>query len=209
LGLNGTEGNSHTFNIQFGAKLKREADFSKSTFEVNYIDQSNDVANTAKNLIAEGRIEFPMGASAWSLYAHLFGEYDEFKAFDFRLAGDAGLGYAFVESESTTLKGRLGGGVSKQFGGITEDIDPEIVFGGEWDRKFSDRHKMSLNVDYYPNVEDLMDSRINTKASWEVVVAPDWGLSLKLSVIDRYDRTPGLGARHNDLNYAFLLMWSL
>jgi hypothetical protein len=33
-----------------------------------------------------------------------------------------------------------------------------------------------------------------------------WGLSLKLSVIDRYDSTPQ-GARPNDLDYSTLLIW--
>jgi putative salt-induced outer membrane protein YdiY len=209
LGLNGTYGNSETFNIQFGAKLKRETDFSKSSLEVNYVDQSSSGVNTAKNLIAEGRIEWPFGDSPWSLYAHCFGEYDEFKPFDFRLTGDAGLGYAFIETDCTTLKGRAGGGVAREFGGVDEDVNPEIVFGGEFAHKFSDRQKISLSADYYPNVQDFMDARINSKASWEVVVAPDWGLSLKLSAIDRYDTTPGAGSKHNDLNYAFLVLWSL
>jgi putative salt-induced outer membrane protein YdiY len=209
LGLNGTQGNSETFNIQFGAKLKHETDFSKSTLEVDYVDQSSAGVITAKNLITEGRVEFPLADSPWSLYGHFFGEYNEFKSYDFRLTGDAGLSYAFLETDATTLKGRVGGGVTREFGGVDEDTDPEIVFGGEWAHEFSDRQKMSMNVDYYPSVNDFMDARINSKASWEVVVAPDWGLSLKLSVIDRYDSTPGVGSKHNDLNYAFLVLWSL
>jgi putative salt-induced outer membrane protein YdiY len=209
LGLNGTQGNSETFNIQFGAKLKRETDFSTSTFEANYVDQSSNGLNTAKNVIAEGRVEFPFGESPWSFFVHVFGEYDEFKAFDYRLTGDAGLAYALIDTDPTTLKVRAGGGASKEFGGVDDDVKPEVIFGGEWGHKFSDRQKMSLSADYYPNVEDFGDARINTRASWEVVVAPKWGLSLKLSAINRYDSTPGAGTRHNDLNYAFLVLWSL
>ena len=43
-------------------------------------------------------------------------------------------------------------------------------------------------------------------AGWEIALCKAWGLSLKLSVIDRYDSTPQ-GARPNDLDYSTLLIW--
>jgi hypothetical protein len=39
------------------------------------------------------------------------------------------------------------------------------------------------------------------------VVNPAWGLSAKLSIVDRYDSTPQ-SRKPNDLNYAALMMWS-
>ena len=102
-----------------------------------------------------------------------------------------------------------GGGASHEFGSVDDEVKPELVLGGEWDHKFSDRQKISLSTDYYPSVEDFADARINSRASWEIVVAPTLGLSLKLSAINRYDSTPGPGSKHNDINYAFLVLWSL
>ena len=52
----------------------------------------------------------------------------------------------------------------------------------------------------------MNDFRLNTQGSWEMAVAPDWGLSLKLSIIDRYDSTPH-GAKPNDLDYSTLVIW--
>jgi hypothetical protein len=207
LGLNGTEGNSETFNVRFGGKLKRETNFSSQVFEIVYNDQSSNGLNTARNLLADLRIEWPWADTPWSLYVHGLGEYDEFKPFDIRLAGDAGLGYMFYETELSKLKGRVGGGVSKEYGSADNDVKPEVAFGIDWERRLSDRQKMSLVVDYFPSFDDFSDARINTNASWEVVVDPDWGLSFKLSVIDRYDSTPS-AAKHNDINYAALMLWS-
>jgi hypothetical protein len=163
--------------------------------------------NTARNLLARGRIEWPLADTPWSLYVHTFGEYDEFKQFDFRLSGDAGVEYAFLQTDVSKLKGSVGGSASREWGSADDDVKPELAFGLDWERKLSDRQKASLEIDYYPSIEDFNDARINSSASWEVVVDPDWGLSLKLSLIDRYDTTPA-GAKHNDINYAVLLLWS-
>ena len=77
----------------------------------------------------------------------------------------------------------------------------------EWERKLSERQKASVTIDYYPTITDFSDARINGNASWEVVIDPEWGLSFKLSAIDRYDSTPS-GAKNNDVNYAALMLWS-
>lgn len=207
LGLNGTAGNSDTFNFRFGGKLESKTDFSTQTLKALYNDQSSNGVNSARNALLDGKIEWPCGDTPWSIFLHGLGEYDEFKPFDFRLSGDGGLAYKFFDNDVTKLKGRFGGSASKEFGSPDDDVKPEVVFGLEWERKLSDRQKASFTIDYYPSVTDFSDARINGNASWEVVVDPEWGLSFKLSAIDRYDSTPS-GAKHNDVNYAALLLWS-
>ena len=118
-----------------------------------------------------------------------------------------GLGYDFIRNDVTTLTGRFGAGVSHEYDGPEDEWTPELIYGLEWERKISDRQKLNASVEYFPNLEHFRDCRINSKASWEVVIDPEWGLSLKLSAIDRYDSTPH-GAKHNDIDYAALLLWS-
>jgi hypothetical protein len=48
---------------------------------------------------------------------------------------------------------------------------------------------------------------MNSKADWEVVLDEVAHLSLKFSVIDRYDSTPN-GKKPNDLDYSTVLLWA-
>jgi len=207
LGLNGTEGNSEAFNLRFGGKLKRHTPVSEQTYEFNYVDQSSNGVKSARNGLFDGRIKWPFNDSPWSWFFHTGLEYDEFKPFDLRLSFDTGLGYDFIRNDVTTLTGRVGGGASKEINGISDDWVPEMLWALDLERKLSERQKMSASVEYLPDVTDFEEYRLNAKASWEVVIDPDWGLSLKLSAINRYDSTPD-GAKPNDIDYAALFLWS-
>ncbi len=206
LGLSGTEGNSQTFNVRAGLKAKHKTPHLVRTLEITSIQKSADGITTANTALVDGRIELPMPSSRWNYYVHGLGEYDEFKAFDYRVSADMGIGYEYVQTPRTTLIGRAGLSASQEIGGPDDNVKPEIAFGGEFKHKFNDLHSISGKVDYFPNVTDFSDFRLNSQAGWEIALSKAWGLSLKLSVIDRYDSTPQ-GARPNDLDYSTLLIW--
>jgi putative salt-induced outer membrane protein YdiY len=206
LGLSGTEGNSQTFNVRAGLKARHKTDFLVRTLEITSIQKSADGKTTANTALVDGRIEWPMPTSRWNYYVHALAEYDEFKAFDYRISADTGVGYELIQTERTTLLSRAGLSASQEIGGPDDDVKPEIAFGSEFKHKFNDTHSISGKVDYFPNVTDFSDFRLNSQAGWEMALSKVWGLSLKLSVIDRYDSTPQ-GARPNDLDYSTLLIW--
>jgi putative salt-induced outer membrane protein YdiY len=207
VGLNGTEGNTQTFNLHSAAKLKRKTEFVEQTLEGRWIDKSAAGVNTARNGFLEGRSEWPWQNSPWSMFVHGLIEYDEFRAFDARVAADAGLGYKLLENDLTTIKARFGASGSHEIGGADDDIRPELLGALEFERKLSDRQKLSGSVEYYPDVTDFADYRMNTRVSWEVVVDPVWGLSLKFSAFNRHDSTPG-GLKPNDIDYSAVMLWS-
>ncbi len=208
LGLNGTEGNSQTFNIRAGAKAKYEQPWITQSYEVIHIDNSADGVQTALNGYFDGRIVWPFEGSRWSYYIHSRSEYDDFRDYDFRISGDTGLGYSVWKTDASNLDLRGGLSTSKEVGGSDNRFVPELTFGLELSHKIDDRQKISLTSDYYPAIDDFAtDYRINTNASWEIVVSKAWGLSAKLSVIDRYDNTPQ-SRRPNDINYSALMLWA-
>lgn len=207
LGLNGTEGNSQTFNIRSGAKAKYSQPWVEQVYEIIHVDNSSDGVKTASNGYFDGRITFPFTGTKWSYFIHGRTEYDEFRDYDLRLSGDTGLAYDWWKTDHSQLQSRAGVSTSREIGGAENRFQPELTFGIDFSHKIDDRQKVSLTSDYYPTVDDMADYRINTNASWEIVVSQTWGLSAKLSVIDRYDNTPQ-GKRPNDLNYAALMMWA-
>ncbi len=206
LGLSGTEGNTQTFNVRAGLTARHKTEFLRQTLQITSIQKSADSVTTANTALLDGRLEWPMPASRWNYYLHGLVEYDQFKAFTYRFSGDTGAGYEIIQNEVTTLLARGGLSTSREVGGPDNQFNPELVFGGEVKHKFGPLHALSAKVDYFPNVTAWGDFRINSQAAWEIALSKAWGLSLKLSVIDRYDSTPHT-ARPNDLDYSTLLLW--
>ena len=207
LGLSGTEGNSETFNVRFGLTAKHQTETFVQTLQVTSIQKSAAGITTANTALIDGRLEWPMPQSRWNYFVHGLWEYDEFKAFQYRVSGDTGLGYEVIQTPATTLVGRGGVSVSHEVGGPEDAWNPELLLGGELKHRFNPTHSISGKAEYYPNVTDWDDFRLNSQASWEIALSQAWGLSLKLSVIDRYDSSPE-GARPNDLDYSTLLLWT-
>jgi putative salt-induced outer membrane protein YdiY len=207
LGLSGTDGNSETFNVRFGMNAKHKTPTFVQTLQVTSIQKTASGVTTANTALIDGRLEWPMPQSRWNYFIHGLWEYDEFKAFNYRISGDTGPGYEFIQTDATTLMGRSGLSVSHEVGGPEDAWNPELLFGGEFKHKFNPTHSISAKFDYYPTIANWGDFRLNSQASWEIALSPSWGLSLKLSVIDRYDSTPE-GAKPNDLDYSTLLLWT-
>jgi putative salt-induced outer membrane protein YdiY len=206
LGLSGTEGNSETFNVRAGLKAKHTTPRLARTVELTSIQKSAAGVTTANTALLDGRLEWPMPDSRWNYYMHGLVEYDQFKAFEYRVSADTGFGYEFIQNPATTLMGRAGLSASQEIGGSEDELIPELALGGEFKHKFNPTHSIHAKVDYFPDVTDFNDFRLNSQAGWQMALSSAWGLSLKLSVIDRYDSTPQ-GRKPNDLDYSTLLLW--
>jgi putative salt-induced outer membrane protein YdiY len=207
LGMNGSNGNSELFNFRFGVDLERKTDWTKFTLDLDYKNNSTDEVQTANRLFLDVRDEWSPSDGPWSLYVHGTTEYDEFKDFDSRIAADAGLTYNFIKNDITRLAGRFGLGTSHEIGGSNDEWVPEGSFGLDFERKISKLQKFVMSVNYFPDLSDFKNSRVDTKLSYELIIDAENNLSLKLGALDRYDSTPG-DALHNDLDYSAVLLWS-
>jgi hypothetical protein len=207
LGITGTEGNQETFNIRAGGKATAKYAWSTQTYEAIYLDNTSSGVTTAHSAIGDARWEIPLWNPKWSYYAHGRLEYDEFKPFDIRVAGDTGLGYDWIKTDVNMFQTRAGISTSREFGGVDDFWKGELAFGLEWRRTLDARQKITLKSDYFPAWDDFSDYRLNTQADWEFAIQPAWNVSLKLSAISRYDATPN-GANPHDLNYAALVLWN-
>ena len=206
LGLDGTEGNSQTLNFRLGFDAKRSAPESAITLDLDYRKNTTEAEETAHRAFLDWRYERLFGESPWTCFVHGTVDYDEFKAFDLRVTADLGVGYRLIKTERTLLVARAGGGFSHEIGGTDESYVPEAVFGLDFERQLSQRQKLTFSTEYTPDVTDIGDFRLTSRAGWEVLVDQEMNLSLKLSVLDRYDSTPG-GAKPNDLDYSAVLLW--
>jgi putative salt-induced outer membrane protein YdiY len=206
FGLSGSDGNSQTFDMRVGANGKYANQRREITLDLNYAKSAADQVETQNEMLFDGRHERLFKDSDWTLYVHNTVLFDEFAAFDSRITADAGLGYTWIEHDRTTLRSRLGGGASYEINSPQDYVVPEAIFGFDLSHQLTPRQKLTAKSEYFPDVTDFNNFRINSKAGWEILVDPTWNLNLQLAIFDRYDSTPN-GAKHNDLDYSMLLIW--
>jgi len=123
------------------------------------------------------------------------------------VAVDIGISRDLIKSDVASLSARFVGGFSREFGIPGEYYVPELVFGADFEHSLNDRQKLTAKIDYMPDVTDFTDYRINTEAAWEVLIDQQRHLTLKTSILNRYDATPGT-AKANDLDYSIVLLLS-
>lgn len=208
LGINGTEGNAEALSFRTGGSLKRKLGLWELTSAITYAKALADGNETQHNAIYNGGYERALGETAWSHFGKTNLEYDEFKAFDLRLAMNAGLGYRLIKTDDFSFKTRFGAGVSHEFDSPDVRWVPEAVFGVDYAYQISQRQKLILTTDYLPEWENFHNYRMVSDLGWEVFLDEASDLSLKLSVNNRYDSTPN-GAKPNDVIYSVLLLWKI
>ena len=208
LGINGAEGINEAFSFRTGGHLRRETDFWKFDTSLVYNRNNANGVETQNNALLDVRVDRKLGDSKWSLYFLNQELYDEFQAFDLRVSGNTGLGYQFIDWEHVDLVGRFGLGASREFGGPDDSTAFEALFGLEYDHELSKSQRLYAKADYFPEWEDFSRFRVVTDVGWEIDLDRPGNMSLKLSVIDRYDSTPN-GAEPNEVNYSVLLVWGI
>ena len=208
FGSEGTAGNSSTINFFAGIELEKDTATGLLDFDLDFMKSyANGDLTTHRTLIDLGYL-WKRQNRALNWFVKGGAEYDEFKMFDVRLKVNAGIQKQFVNTEQMQLSWRIGSGVSQEIGGVDERVTPEADFGLIVIRKISDRQSLEATTDYYPEWTDFSRFRFESKAAWEVILDQEYGWSMKLSMVDRYDSTPN-GRESNDLSYWILLAWKL
>lgn len=208
LGLNGSAGNSESLNVRGVLGLERKTDELDTRLWANYSYATSEGDKDKSRGELGGRNDWMFKESAWLVFADALVEYDEFQAWDWRVSGHAGLGYAFIKDEKTTLLGRAGLGFNQTLGGPDEKFTPEGLLGIDASHQLTARQRISGSVDYLPSLRHFPEFRLVAKVGWEILVDPETKMSLKIGAEDRYDSTPGDDAKKNDIDYFAMLVWS-
>ena len=208
LGINGSQGQNETFSLRTGGHLRRETEFWKIDSSISYYKNTSNNLETQNDAKYDARFDRLLGESPWTLFFLTNVLYDEFQAFDIRLALNAGLGYQLIDTERVNLIGRIGAGASREFGGPDDRWAQEALFGLEYEHELSKTQRLTAKVDYFPEWKDFGLYRVVSDFGWEIDLDFPSDTSLKFSLQDRYDSTPN-GVDPNNLDYAVLLIWGL
>jgi hypothetical protein len=199
FGISGSQGNTDTLTLRAGLDLRYDDPNDLAILNILYIlNQANgsDLENKAFALV---RNEMPMDMGiAW--YAQGTVEYDESRTVYLRVASHSGLSYALLQDGTQLLKLRAGAGVAREWGGDSNDWVPEGQAGGDYEYKLSDRTRLTLSGDYYPDLGDFAHYRLRFRASFDILLDEQYNAYLRLGAFDRYDSQP-FGSKRNDLEY--------
>jgi putative salt-induced outer membrane protein YdiY len=208
LGINGSEGNNDVLSLRTGGHLKRETKLWKLDSTLAYNKNHSNGEETQNNGKFDLRLDRILAESRWTLFVLENLIYDEFQAYDVQLSLNTGVGYRVVDTEIVDLMTRVGGGATREFGGVDDDWQPQALFGLEYEEKISKTQRIVAKVDYFPEWEDYRNYRVVTDVGWQIDLDQPKNVSLKLSLVDRYDSTPD-GVEPNNFDYAVLLIWGL
>ncbi len=208
VGINGSDGNTDTLSLRGGVNISRETALTNWDLQLTYAKTTTGVIETQNNSLLYSNWDWQLPWPKWSFFTKLGLEYDEFKDFNLRFNANTGYGYLLVDTPATQFRPRFGSGTSREFGGVDNTWRPEAVFGADFSHALSPKQKVSGTFDYYPTWSDFSDYRMVSNLNWEALLDEATNLSLKLSLIDRYDSTPN-GALPNDLLYSLLLLWKI
>ena len=205
-GFNGKSGNSNNIDVNFAVNVTRESDLATSIFIANYFYASNDVLTTTDRWFSQFRQELKLPNPDWSWFNQVGVEIDRFKAYDYRISLHTGLSFKLIDEELRKLKFRFGGGTSSEIGGASEAFTPELQLGADWERKVFDNTRIYATADYFPNVSDFGDFRLNTNAGLDVLVDKARNINFRIFAQNRYDSTPPVGNQESDLDYGAALV---
>jgi len=205
-GLNGASGNAELFNFRAAVSAARKTTDNIFTTDFLYTYTEANKVTTLQQALLNARDEVLFAGSPWSLFASTNVEYDELRAYKFRVGVYAGVGYTFIDDEALTFKVRAGAGAVRELGsgGLADRWVPEAVFGYDFKYRINDRSSFLSILDFYPRIDDFSKYRVRARIGYENVLDAKNGIVLRAGVQDRFDSDPG-NAKRNDVTYFLTL----
>lgn len=207
FGLSGSQGNTDQVLARGGLSATRDVASDKLVFDGTYRRRTTSGDTTENRLFVRARQEWKRSATALRPFYEGSFEYDEFRAFDWRGRVAGGLAYPIIDEERTRLTGRLGGGVTRDFGGPNPRSYPEGLAQLEFSHKISERIALSASTLYLPDLQELQEFRWENRARLDISLDEKKSLLLSLGVEDRFESDPGPSIENNDLDYFVSLVY--
>ena len=205
VGVSGSQGNTDTLTLRAGLDLRFDDPDDFAILNVLYILNQVSGDGLQNEGFALVRNEMPMDMGlAW--YAQGTAEYDEFRTVYLRIASHSGLSYTFLQDANQLVKLRAGAGVAREWGGNSTEWVPEGQAGGDYEYKLSERTRFTASADYYPDLHDFAHYRLRFRASFDILLVPQYNAYLRLGAFERYD-SQTFGSKRNDLDYFMTLQF--
>lgn len=208
-----TQGNSESQSLGASANAVRRSEIDRITVGAAYYYGRQKSKNTGEwetnvnNWFVLGKYDFFL-TKHFYLYAGARVERDRVADLDLRLTAGGGVGYQWFETPTFNLNTEAGvawvyENYAKQ---ASEDhVALRLAYHVDWTPHKA--LKLFHNLEYLPNVtEPFVDYNLNLDAGLRATVIENFFAEFKFEF--KYDSTPAIGARKEDLRYLIGLGWA-
>lgn len=208
-----TRGNTYTNSAAVDLNAVNRGKIDRITFDGWYRasrqkNQSSGITSTSERRFGAGlKYDYFMtDKSYW--YAQMTAEKNAISAIDLRFVAGAGLGWQFLETDSTNLSGE--GGISwfsENYSNGTETVNEAAARAAfHFDHKWNDVHSMFDDTEAYKIFGDPKDYLVKTKGGFRQkfsasFFAQEW-------VEFYWDPTPATGKGRRDVTYYIGVGWN-
>ncbi|MEQ8317404.1 MAG: DUF481 domain-containing protein [Phycisphaerales bacterium] len=213
VGLNGSSGNSDSFDLRAIFETERETDELRTLFRGRYLYGEDDGRASENEARARGENDWKYPGERYFTFVFGVYEYDQFEDWDTRLQLFGGLGYDFLKERAllgggqdrASLTGRVGGGVTREFGGSDDTWVPEGLIGLDFVWEINERNTFAAGTEVFPALDDFGEVRAVSFASYDVLLAEEADVRLRIGVEHEFDSNSG-DAKENDVNYFLTIL---
>jgi putative salt-induced outer membrane protein YdiY len=209
LGLTGAAGKSDDLNVTAGFTADYEDEYKRWTHKTAYHRKESDGERTDNSFYSSLQRDWLNPDSPWFQFAGARFDWDEFKDWDYRLSGNGGVGYEFIDTDRLRVFGRAGLGGNQTFGDDREAFTPEASLGVDVKWQISERQTLAFVNTLHPNLEESGEYRNLTSVDWVYDIERDAGIGLKIGLTNEYDSLAEDDVDENDFKYMGSLIWDL
>jgi putative salt-induced outer membrane protein YdiY len=208
LGLTATSGNSDITNLALTFQAVNEMERAKWSTNANVTYATTDGDETANKGGIFTQFDY-FQTERFFYYGKAGFEFDKFAELDLRTSPGAGVGYVLAQREGIELTASAGANVVTDFfSDDTEDTRATTSFAEEFKYAFSSTADLFQSFNIQNNFEDFGDYLISAEVSLTSKMSDR--LSLKASLLDRYDSDPfSEDLKNNDLTFITSLNYTL
>jgi hypothetical protein len=185
LGFSGSEGNSEKAAVNTDLTLSYEDDHKRWLFNAAYFFGSSEGTTDTSRAFVNLERDWKLEESAFYFFARGGYDFDDFRGFKHRVAGNGGVGYWWLRWEHWKLGNRLGAGASYQWQDESQ-FRPEAVLGLDSVWTIAKGHTFEIHGDVFPDLSDLFEYRTRTAADWNIALGETTGLGLAVGAIHEY-----------------------
>ena len=202
LGLAIARGNTDTTNISLTFSIKGPVSkYIDSTNKAFFLLNKEKEITNAESMGLDNQIQWKHRAKLFSYYG-IQGLRDRFKNYSYRILPGLGLGYKILTSENLQLSASAGLSqvFTKYYDSGETDSYTGMTLGNELTWKISQSAEMSQTLSFNTNISELDHIFLQFEISLASAITK--GLSVKLTLMDKYDSKPvGEGIKKNDVSF--------
>ena len=184
-------------NVRLSAQAEHNSELARLRINNVYF------LNRANGVVIDNDVEVStiqdwfFSGSRFSIFAKGTYQWDEFEEWEQRISGYLGPGYKIVDLDDLKIDGRLGGGVTYEYG--IPQLLPELLVSTEWNWQIDARQRVTGNFAYAPDVTESNQYRLSLNLEWNFRLQDTEGMSFYLGLRNEYQSIVPEGSTRNDL----------